>query len=112
MQGIDDYDQASFDYFSSAMEGKNIRFTVKGDTLNLSAVRLTGKKGEGPLFVVQVELDNAQFQNELSQLNLYPESATLLIEDKTGNIISDHQQRDVILSSYHEHRRNQLSGRG
>lgn len=105
MQGIDDYDQASFDYFSSAMEGKDIRFTVKGDTLNLSAVRLTGKKGEGPLFVVQVELDNAQFQNELSQLNLYPESATLLIEEKTGNVISDHQQRDVILSSYREHRR-------
>ncbi|MET3941501.1 two-component system sensor histidine kinase YesM [Paenibacillus sp. PvP094] len=105
MQGIDDFDQESFSYFSSTREEKGIRFTVKGDNLNLSAVRLTGQRGEDPLFVVQVELDNAEVQNELSQLNLYPESATLLIEDKTGLAISD-QRRDAILSS---HRKSSLT---
>ncbi|GAB1154221.1 two-component system sensor histidine kinase YesM [Paenibacillus illinoisensis] len=99
VQGIDDFDQESFSYFSSTREEKGIRFTVKGDSLNLSAVRLTGQIGEEPLFVVQVELDNAEVQNELSQLNLYPESATLLIEDQTGLAISD-QRRDAILSSH------------
>ncbi|MCG7381284.1 histidine kinase [Paenibacillus sp. ACRRY] len=99
VQGIDDFDQESFSYFSSTREEKGIRFTVKGDSLNLSAVRLTGQIGEDPLFVVQVELDNAEVQNELSQLNLYPESATLLIEDQTGLAISD-QRRDAILSSH------------
>ncbi len=99
MQGIDDFDQESFSYFSSTREEKGIRFTVKGDNLNLSAVRLTGQRGEDPLFVVQVELDNAEVQNELSQLNLYPESTTLLVEDKTGLAISD-QRRDAILSSH------------
>ncbi|WP_336781865.1 sensor histidine kinase [Paenibacillus illinoisensis] len=105
VQGIDDFDQESFSYFSSTREEKGIRFTVKGDSLNLSAVRLTGQRGEDPLFVVQVELDNAEVQNELSQLNLYPESATLLIEDKTGLAISD-QRRDAILSS---HRKSSLT---
>ncbi|MBY0219903.1 histidine kinase [Paenibacillus illinoisensis] len=99
VQGIDDFDQESFSYFSSTREEKGIRFTVKGDSLNLSAVRLTGQIGEDPLFVVQVELDNTEVQNELSQLNLYPESATLLIEDQTGLAISD-QLRDAILSSH------------
>ncbi|WP_418037987.1 sensor histidine kinase [Paenibacillus xylanilyticus] len=99
VQGIDDFNQESFSYFSSTREEKGIRFTVKDDNLNLSAVRLTGQIGEDPLFVVQVELDNAEVQNELSQLNLYPESATLLIEDQTGLAISD-QRRDAILSSH------------
>lgn len=99
VQGIDDFDQESFSYFSSTREEKGIRFTVKDDNLNLSAVRLTGQRGEDPLFVVQVELDNNEVQNELSQLNLYPESATLLIEDQTGLAISD-QRRDAILSSH------------
>lgn len=36
----------------------------------------------------------------MSQLNLYPESATFLIEDQTGQAISDEQQRDMILSSH------------
>ncbi|WP_416298604.1 sensor histidine kinase [Paenibacillus illinoisensis] len=99
VQGIDDFDQESFSYFSSTREEKGIRFTVKDDNLNLSAVRLTGQRGEDPLFVVQVELDNTEVQNELSQLNLYPESATLLIEDQTGLAISD-QRRDAILSSH------------
>ncbi|MBE7680511.1 HAMP domain-containing protein [Paenibacillus sp. P13VS] len=99
VQGIDDFDQESFSYFSSTREEKGIRFTVKDDNLNLSAVRLTGQRGEEPLFVVQVELDNTEVQNELSQLNLYPESATLLIEDQTGLAISD-QRRDAILSSH------------
>ncbi|PAF33863.1 two-component sensor histidine kinase [Paenibacillus sp. 7516] len=105
VQGIDDFDQESFSYFSSTREEKGIRFTVKGDNLNLSAVRLTGQRGKEPLFVVQVELDNAEVQNELSQLNLYPESATLLIEDQTGLAISD-QPRDAILSS---HRKSSLT---
>lgn len=105
VQGIDDFDQESLSYFSSTREEKGIRFTVKGDNLNLSAVRLTGQRVEDPLFVVQVELDNAEVQNELSQLNLYPESATLLIEDQTGLAISD-QRRDAILSS---HRKSSLT---
>lgn len=105
VQGIDDFDQESFSYFSSTREEKGIRFTVKGDNLNLSAVRLTGQRGKEPLFVVQVELDNAEIQNELSQLNLYPESATLLIDDQTGLAISD-QRRDAILSS---HRKSSLT---
>ncbi|MEO2202810.1 histidine kinase [Paenibacillus pabuli] len=103
VQGIDDFDQGSFSYFSSNHVGKGVRFTVKEDNLNLSAVRLSGKREEAPLFVVQVELDNAEVQNELSQLNLYPESATLLIEDQTGHAISDQQQRDVILSSHRKY---------
>ena len=103
VQGIDDFDQDSFSYFSSNHVGKGVRFTVKEDNLNLSAVRLSGKREEAPLFVVQVELDTEEFQNELSQLNLYPESATLLIEDQTGHAISDQQQRDVILSSHRKY---------
>lgn len=47
VQGIDDFDQDSFNYFSSSRAGKGNRFNVKGDNLNLSAVRLTGK-GESP----------------------------------------------------------------
>ncbi|GGH52213.1 sensor histidine kinase [Paenibacillus silvae] len=103
MQGIDEYNQASYEFFSSHPQGEATRFTVKDDALNLSAVRLTGKMGEAPLFVIQVELDNAAFQNELSQLNLYPESASLLIEEKTGFAISDQKERKIILDNYLEY---------
>lgn len=101
--GIDDYDKASYEYFSSGMQGKGARFTVKEDTMNLSAVRLTGKKGEEPLFAVQVELDTEQFQNALTQLNLYPDSGSFLIEEKTGHIITDVSKRDFILPYYRDH---------
>lgn len=46
IQGIDDFDKSSYLYFSSGMQGKGTRFTVKEDALNLSAVRLTGTRGE------------------------------------------------------------------
>ncbi|WP_366296040.1 histidine kinase [Paenibacillus sp. AN1007] len=103
VQGIDEYDQASYEYFSSSMQEDGIRFTVKDDALNLSAVRVTGKLGDTPLFVVQVELDNAAFQNELSQLNLYPESASLLVEERTGFAILDQNERKIILANYREY---------
>lgn len=103
VQGIDEFNSTSYDYFSSFTHEESIRFTVKDDTLNLSAVRLTGKMGDAPLFVVQVELDNVAFQNELSQLNLYPESASLLIEDKTGFAILDREEREIILANYREY---------
>ncbi|SEN81880.1 sensor histidine kinase [Paenibacillus sp. OK076] len=101
--GIDDYDKASYEYFSSGKQGKGTRFTVKEGTMNLSAVRLTGKKGEEPLFAVQVELDTEQFQNALTQLNLYPDSGSFLIEEKTGHIITDRSKRDFILPYYRDH---------
>ncbi|NUU79338.1 histidine kinase [Paenibacillus xylanilyticus] len=100
--GIDDYNRDSYEYFSSGKEGKGTRFMVKEGVMNLSAVRLTGKKGEAPLFVVQVELDTDQFQHALTQLNLYPDSGSFLLEEKTGQIITDLSQRDFILSDYRE----------
>lgn len=103
IQGIDDFNKSSYLYFGSSMQGKGTRFTVKEDTLNLSAVRLTGTRGEPPLFVIQVELDTNHFQNELTRLNLYPESSTFLIEDKTGHAITDNHQASVILANYREH---------
>ncbi|MEK5059115.1 sensor histidine kinase [Paenibacillus sp. FSL H7-0326] len=103
--GVDEFNESSYKYFSSGKQGKGTRFTIKDDTMNLSAVRLSGMKSEPALFVIQVELDTEQFQNELSRLNLYPESVTFLVEDKTGHAITDKQPNsDVILSNYREHR--------
>ncbi|MDN8587285.1 histidine kinase [Paenibacillus sp. 11B] len=101
--GIDDYNSDSYNYFSSGVQGKGNRFVVKKDEMNLSAVRLSGKKGEAPLFVVQVELDTEQFQNALTQLNLYPDSGSFLMEEQTGHIITDLSQRDFILQAYRDH---------
>ncbi|MEC0125218.1 sensor histidine kinase [Paenibacillus pabuli] len=101
--GIDDYNSDSYKYFSSGEQGKGVRFTIKQGGMNLSAVKQTGKKGEAPLFAVQVELDTEQFQNALTQLNLYPDSGSFLIEEKTGLIITDLSQRDFILSEYRDH---------
>ncbi|MGP3785296.1 hypothetical protein [Paenibacillus sp. 1A_MP2] len=42
--GIDDYNSDSYNYFSSGVQGKGNRFVVKKDEMNLSAVRLSGKK--------------------------------------------------------------------
>ncbi|MCM3781621.1 histidine kinase [Neobacillus mesonae] len=104
MIGIDDFDESSYEYFSSGNQGKGTRFTIKEDTMNLSTVRLSGKKSEPALFVIQVELDTEQFQNELSRLNLYPESVTFLVENKTGHAITDKQQSsNILLSNYREH---------
>ncbi|MBT2770835.1 histidine kinase [Halomonas sp. ISL-60] len=101
--GIDDYNSDSYNYFSSGVQGKGTRFRVKEGVMNLSAVKLTGKKGEAPLFAVQVELDTEQFQNALTQLNLYPDSGSFLMEEKTGHMITDLSHRDVILSDYRDH---------
>ncbi|PQP81445.1 two-component sensor histidine kinase [Paenibacillus sp. PCH8] len=102
-QGIDNFDESAYEYFSSGIQGKGTRFTVKEETMNLSAVRLTGKRGEPPLFVVQVELDTEHFRNELTRLNLYPESSTFLIENQTGQAITDNQPREAILSNYRQY---------
>lgn len=103
VQGIDEYNKASYDYFTSPIQDESTRFRVKDNALNLSAVRLTGKMGEAPLFVVQVELDNMTFQNQLSQLNLYPESASLLMDESTGFAILDQEEHHIILANYLEY---------
>ncbi|WP_256972773.1 histidine kinase [Saccharibacillus sp. O23] len=98
--GIDEFDGKAFRYFSSSRQGMGPRLSVREGTLNLGAVRLTGKKGELPLFAVQVELDSDRFREALRQLNLYPDNGSFLIEEKTGFAIVDEPEHLFILDAY------------
>jgi two-component system sensor histidine kinase YesM len=97
--GVDDFNQLSFNYFRAEVEKKQVRLIRWDDSLHLSAAKYGGKEG-APLFIVQIELDVDKLKESLQQISVYPESGSFLISNKTGFTLASSAGTSDALQSY------------
>ncbi|WP_028610031.1 sensor histidine kinase [Paenibacillus harenae] len=97
---IYDFDTERFDFFRSSAGSSVNRLINWNNTLHLSASKLSVKKGEEPLFLVQIELDTERLRDSLHQVNIYPDSGSFLISETTGFALMSQEESDPIIQDY------------
>lgn len=97
LQAVYEFDENRFDRLTASTAGDHQRFVNAQGTLHLIASKHSGRKGEEPLYIVQIELDAAKLQETLRQLNLYEESGSLLLSEATGFAVGSRGDADPIL---------------
>lgn len=96
---IQDIDAQSYVFFRSLPYMSEKRLISYKDTLHLSAIKQSGVKGDEPLFIVQVELDNRKLRSSLEQVHLYPESRSFLLADSSSFALGDDEKTSEILKN-------------
>src|SRR5690606_21159271 len=66
----------------------------------LIAAKYGGKKGQAPLFIIQIEFDLDKLSDSLKQMNLYTDSGAFLYSKTTDFRLMDSEQSKPILQSY------------
>jgi len=98
--GIDDLDGAMFHGLYTQALKREGRFLLHGDSLHLVALKLSGMKDELPLFIVQIQLDEAQLRHSLSRLNLYETSGAFLIAESMDYALTSREEDEPLLTEY------------
>ncbi|MEV5030308.1 sensor histidine kinase [Paenibacillus sp. LPE1-1-1.1] len=99
-KAIYDFDSERFDYFRSTAGGNENRLINWNNTLYMSASKQSGKKGEEPLFLVEIELDTEKLRDSLHQINIYPDSGSFLISVTTGFTLMSQGNSNPINQDY------------
>lgn len=94
VNAVQPLDEVRFHTFNSQAGKNEKRLQLWNDELHLSASKQSGKKGEEPIFIVQIELDSEKLRKSLNQINLYPDSGSLLILEESGYTIRSHSESD------------------
>ncbi|NIK77016.1 two-component system sensor histidine kinase YesM [Paenibacillus castaneae] len=99
--GVHDFEQDRYDQIRSALDRSTAsRLIEQNGSLHLSASKFGGKKGEEPLFIVQIELDTVKLKESLNQLSVYPESGSFLIAEGAGFTLLSNDQSSDIMNDY------------
>ncbi|MCA0753483.1 histidine kinase [Paenibacillus sp. N4] len=101
-KAVYDFDWGRYNYFLANADKKESRLNNWNNTLHLSASKQSGKKGEKPLVLVQIELDTERLKESLHQINIYPESGSFLISETTGFALMSHEESDSAIRNYVE----------
>lgn len=96
------FEDDQFRYFSSITDRGAGRLINWNDSLYLIAAKQTGVKGEDPLFIVQIELDTEKLKESLRQVNMYPESHSILFMDSSGFTLGSDREADLTLQEGRE----------
>lgn len=97
---VQPFDEIRFHTFNTQDGTKENRLQLWNDGLHLSASKQSGKKGEEPIFIVQIELDSEKLRKSLNQINLYPDSGSLLILEESGYTIHSHSELDASILEF------------
>lgn len=97
--GLYDFDRKRYAAIRFGAEGGE-RLVKLGGTLHLSGTMYGGNGDADPLIVVQIELDNTKIKESLTQLSVYPESGSFLIDDDSGFILAGDDQEKPIYLQY------------
>lgn len=84
LRKVYDFDGETFAGLHNRLQYNEGRFIQLNHTLHLAAAKQSGTKGEEPLFIVHLELDTDQLRASLEQMDMYPESRSLLLYERTG----------------------------
>lgn len=98
--GVHDLEQSNYDQIRSVSERSANRLVKQNNSLHLSASKFGVRKGEEPLFLVQIEIDTKKLKESLIQLSVYPESGSFLIAKEAEFILLGNDQSDSMLNSY------------
>lgn len=102
MTGIQNFDQQKFDYFNIRVRYDNDRFMMMDNTLHLVAAKHSGKRGEAPLYIVQIEFDKAELVETLERMQLYSGSGSFLIWESAGYTLTNGETADQVLREYRQ----------
>jgi two-component system sensor histidine kinase YesM len=98
---VHDLEQGRYDQIRALSERSGAKRLIRqGDSLHLSASKYGGKKGDEPLFIVQIELDTAKLKESLNQLSVYPESGSFLIAEEANFTLLGSDKSPPILNEY------------
>jgi len=98
---VHDLEQERYDQIRAVSERNGAKRLIKqGDSLHLSASKFGGRKGEEPLYIVQIELDTAKLKESLNQLSVYAESGSFLIADEVDFMLLGNDKSSIILDKY------------
>ncbi len=100
MNTIDDFDSEKFNFFRSVDLKKAGRLINWNNYLELSVAQSSGRMGEPPLFIVQIELDNDKLKDTLKQINAYAGSGSLLVSKRSGYALGTGSNAQKIIQSY------------
>ncbi|MDQ0115489.1 sensor histidine kinase [Paenibacillus harenae] len=98
---VHDLERGRYDQIRALSEQSGAKRLIRqGDSLHLSASKYGGKKGEEPLYIVQIELDTAKLKESLNQLSVYPESGSFLIAEEADFTLLGSDKSPHILNEY------------
>jgi two-component system sensor histidine kinase YesM len=86
--GVYAFDRKRYDDMRSALTAGAGRLIKRDGSLHLGVYKPDGKTGEEPDVLIQIELDSGELRESLSQLNVYPESGSFLIDDESGFMLA------------------------
>ncbi|MCR2806856.1 sensor histidine kinase [Paenibacillus soyae] len=94
VNGVQPFDEVRFHTFYSRAGTNESRLLLWNNALHLSASKQSGNMEELPILNVQIELDSDKLGKSLNQINLYPDSGSLLILEENGFTIRSHPEAD------------------
>jgi len=95
-----DIDRKKYEAIRKRMEGSASRLLILEDSLHLGASMFGGNSGEEPLYLVQIELDNDKLKESLQQINVYPESGSFLMADRSDYALDSGGGSPDMLQAY------------
>jgi len=95
-----DLDRQHYEKLSSSMSKYRERLTYLNSSLHLIAAKYGGKKGQAPLYIIQINLDSNKLSDSLQQISLYDNSGAFLFSDTTGFRVMNHEYAKPIMQSY------------
>lgn len=100
VNGVQPLDEIRFNTFNTRAGATENRLRLWNGELHLSASKQSGKKGDEPFFIVLIELDSDKLRKSLNQINLYPDSGSLLILEEKGYTIRSHPDSDASILQF------------
>ncbi|MCM3632728.1 sensor histidine kinase [Paenibacillus camelliae] len=95
-----DLDMKHYEALQSKINYNRERLTYFDSSMHLIAAKYGGKKGQAPLFIIQIEFDLEKLSDSLKQMNLYTDSGAFLYSNTTDFRLMDSEQSKPILQSY------------
>lgn len=102
VHAVDAFDREKFDVFWPVRSKQNGRLIHWNHALQLSVSQPSSRKGEPPLFIVQIELDNEKLKESLMQLNSYDGSGSLLLSETSGYVLGSGRTAQQLIPGYFE----------
>jgi two-component system sensor histidine kinase YesM len=97
--GPSEFDTERYNGLRSALSSRNNQIIEWNGGLFVSAAKQGVTKGNQPLFIIEIELDQERLQEALGQFNTYPGSGTLMTKENTSVILTsgslEHLWQDI-----------------
>lgn len=106
LNSVHDFEAEQYADIRNRIEKRESRLSRIKDSLYLGASKAAGKKGDSPLFVVEIELDMDKLKDSLNQITRYPGSGAFLISESLEFQLANNQKSYSIMEDYIEKKKS------